>query len=654
MAFWDWFKKRVATSDEPIAIDDVPVKAERPAEGGNLRNGKKHGRWVERHEHEDTRWDAGKAVKLGTYGWQELTYADGVKQGRFVRRFSNGVAGRVGSYLDDKIDGRLLVRSSDGTLAGDGCFRADALHGHWVQYHDNGALRYESDYVDGKRDGVWREFYSSGKPKDEGTYERGIRCGLWRAWSAEGVLVEEGNYVEDKRHGDWQLRRSDGVVWAQGQFVAGEMQGPWRTIGVDGTLGQTHVATDETQLARWVELHCAIALVAAYEPTTAWVDHAKSTLNVMAQKWQVSETSLLGQPILSTPLDAAWQLRIAMGVPIHLCCRDELWARIVSALNALPAEAHEEAVVLVEREGLRYTPCMPRDWLTAILDNDSDDPRARIAVSAEASREFTMLRAQRFARRMPHTKTLILRECKFPDGFGVLFDNGYFALEQLLVMRSVADDIRQLYALIARATWVSQLQQLAIVESGGGPTDAELAALLRNPQLTSLASFTISDATLGAETARALREGGAGQHLETVELRECAFTVDAITALIASPSLKSLRLIDCQLPTMSARQAAAIDAPSLKTVKIINFSNLYEFDGLRRGAEWFARRIGNMPALGKLDELHLEMDLDEYAAQALLASPYLKTLKVLELTGDVEQRERDLLAAAIAGSGPPA
>ncbi|APR81112.1 Hypothetical protein A7982_06459 [Minicystis rosea] len=647
MAFWDRFKPK--TPGAPALVVQGM-----PQQGGALKNGKKHGRWIEREEREDTRWNEQTCTfdKLGTYGWRELDYVDGKKQGPFVWRHSNGMAQRIGTYVDDQIHGPLVIRYRSGTIAGEGTFRTGKLHGHWVQRHENGNLYYETDYVDDKRMGPWVWAEENGQVTERGAHDNGERTGEWSLWSKDGVLIEQGTYVTGKRHGAWKLRRADGSICAEGEYVAGVMHGPWRTVSKTGVLGPPRTCADEADLQRWGELEACVELIAAYDGGDAWVERAKSSFADLAQPWQVKRGESFGQATLSAPIGAAWQLRAAMAVPMHVVCRDEVWSIIASLLDKLPGEA----VALVEATGQRYPSYAPRDWLTAILENEQDDPRTRLVSRFEPGREFTTEQMRRFARRVPHLQALSLRECAFPDGFAPLFEHGFPELERLLVVRSemTEDGYRELLGVLARATWVGKLEQLAIVGNGGGPSDTQLAALLANPHFTALTYFTIDDATVGPATARALRDGVAARSLVEVTLRDSRLDVAALTALATCPALEELELRDCELPDMTTRQAMAITSPKLRRVKLAGTLGVEEYAyGDQRSGYAVARRLAVMPALSKLELLDLsDNHLDGLAARVLARSPYIRGIRKLDWTANEGADELAELGSSLVANKP--
>lgn len=700
MGFWERFRGK----QPPPALE---ARVTSPPEfGGELRKGKKHGRWAERDETEETRRvEATFTIhKLGTYGWRELVYADGLKHGPFVERHSTGFVRRSGSYAHDLLEGPVVLRTRSGELEAEGAYLAGEREGQWRYWYPDGALEIEAHFVAGKqqgaytkhhangrlaeqgtvaggtRDGAWKEWSAEGQPLvdaayvagerdgawkkwsvagnlvEEGSYIAGAREGAWKCWTATGTLIEDGNYTAGKRHGAWKLRRADGSICAEGEYAAGVMTGPWRRISVAGVASEPRAVADEAELVLWGELEVATELIAAYAPTPEWIARVKAAFAELAQPWQVTtRTDAYGQTFASVPIGVGWQLRIASGVPEHTAIRDEVWSRIITALEKLPDRA--AAVAFVRATGKRFPTFAPREWLTAILEEETDDIRTQLVSRFEPGREFNELRSQRFQRRVPHLEEFSIRECSFPVGFAALFEHGYPELDRLVIVRNsigVRDAVRDLYGLLARATWPTKLRQLAIVESGPGPSDEQLAELFANPHLGALKLLTLDDCTLGPATARALRDGPVAKTLEFLSLRDSRIDAAALAALAACPTLDELELRDCELGDMTSREAMAIKSPKLRILKLSGTLGVekHASDDERSGYA-VMRRLAVMPALTSVVDLDLsDNDLDGLAARALARSPYLAALKRLDWTGNNERGEEgveDLCAALPAG-----
>ena len=78
--------------------DGKPLSA---SDAGELRNGKRHGRWSVRHADGNV---------------EEGPYVDGKKHGRWTWRFANGNVWE-GPFVDGNLNGRWTVRFADGSVS---------------------------------------------------------------------------------------------------------------------------------------------------------------------------------------------------------------------------------------------------------------------------------------------------------------------------------------------------------------------------------------------------------------------------------------------------------------------------------------------------------------------------------------------------------
>ena len=104
---------------------------------GSLREGKKHGQWVE-------------YLADGTY--HQGSYVEGKKHGHWNVLAAGGNS-RDGSYVEGKKHGRWTERQVDGTYQ-QGSYVAGRRHGRWRVHQTDGTI-HEGPYVAGKRHGRW-------------------------------------------------------------------------------------------------------------------------------------------------------------------------------------------------------------------------------------------------------------------------------------------------------------------------------------------------------------------------------------------------------------------------------------------------------------------------------------------------------------------
>lgn len=165
---------------------------------GELRGGKRNGRWVLRSARE------GDDSNVSSEG----TYVAGKRQGRWTRRAVFPWAtdwGRTGleitdegTYLDDKRHGYWVYRrvGTDAEASQEGAYVNGRRHGHWIERSDGDVD--QGAHVHDKRHGHWTMSIV-------GTNPEGTRLG-----EIGGVI--EGPYVAGSRHGRWTTRFATGSV----------------------------------------------------------------------------------------------------------------------------------------------------------------------------------------------------------------------------------------------------------------------------------------------------------------------------------------------------------------------------------------------------------------------------------------------------------
>ena len=170
---------------------------------------------------------------------------DGKKHGKWIERYPDEVVGE-GAYVEGKRQGPWVFRAKDGTVT-EGAYMVGKQHGPWVErFGGSGTV---DEHLRGERDGGTR---SGHRPCiSEGLYVGGKRDGNWverckfaDAWGVKKIPYVEGKvhgqvvdrmpdgdvfewpYVDGKRHGRFVGRQADGTV-VEGAFVDGERHGRW-------------------------------------------------------------------------------------------------------------------------------------------------------------------------------------------------------------------------------------------------------------------------------------------------------------------------------------------------------------------------------------------------------------------------------------------
>lgn len=251
---------------------------------GNLRRGKKEGKWVHEREFKDGRlayekvtpYLKGRCHGAGFYFWYndrgrqtvELTelFANGEVVGRPRFPASRNRCEPADSWLhtpdaarwasvehqgpDEQGNGRLVYRNGD--IVWGGAYVKGKRHGEWIErfiesrdpHHTDECwgsdLEGRGSFVHGKKEGrwVWRD--SNGNEIGYGTFVRGNRHGEWVCRDVNGNVLRQGRFVQNEKHGRWidQIPKYDyrdidlnkrfgaGFV-GEGRYTQGNPTGQW-------------------------------------------------------------------------------------------------------------------------------------------------------------------------------------------------------------------------------------------------------------------------------------------------------------------------------------------------------------------------------------------------------------------------------------------
>ena len=248
---------------------------------GLLRDGQRHGNWVERYS--DGTVYEGPYVNGERHGdWVERfasghvsegPYADGKRHGNWVTRLPDGGV-HEGPIVHGKRHGHWVQAAADGGVY-EGPYVNDEKHGNWVERFANGTVQ-EGPYVDGKKRGNWVERFANGTVQ-EGPYVNGERDGDWIEWYGHGPFrVARRRWVNGRKHGDTVLWHRSGGGVSLYPYVDGEWHGihlacelgrranlQWVVVYENGERGEFYNDYDDIedqQLARAAAGACARVL----------------------------------------------------------------------------------------------------------------------------------------------------------------------------------------------------------------------------------------------------------------------------------------------------------------------------------------------------------------------------------------------------------
>ena len=197
----------------------------------------------------------------GSVNGQELnkTDANGLKQGKWKKNYSNGRVRYEGQFKDDKpyglfkyyYDNSSLQATNnhvgDGTVANHvyhkngkikakGIYRGTLKDSLWQYFNENELLVLEESYVLDTLHGTHRTYYDNGQLGEELNYDHGIKHGPWKKFFIDGKPWVEANYEKGNLHGDFKMFREGGKPKVRGKYHLGIRTGVWLNFNDNGSV----------------------------------------------------------------------------------------------------------------------------------------------------------------------------------------------------------------------------------------------------------------------------------------------------------------------------------------------------------------------------------------------------------------------------------
>lgn len=185
-------------------------------------NGLKQGKWIKKYVNGQVRYkgyfvdDKPQGVfkqydRSGNLKARQYYYGDSL-QCSTVLFYPQGDTLAYGRHFNKMKDSIWNYYNEKGQLMMTESYRKGVYHGDFIYYHQNGSKWQYIHYENGKKDGHWKRFYRNGNPMFETFYEDGMRQDTFKTYYPDGQLEVVVPYVNDLKHGKFILYDRHGNV----------------------------------------------------------------------------------------------------------------------------------------------------------------------------------------------------------------------------------------------------------------------------------------------------------------------------------------------------------------------------------------------------------------------------------------------------------
>ena len=202
------------------------------------------------------------ALSLQLYAQEDLnkTDANGLKQGKWEKKFENGQIRYTGQFIDDKPVGAFFYYYENGGKSSEVTYENESDVSHARFFHKNATIMAEGDYYKRQKHGEWKyydnqtalsliEHYENGVLQGNRViyflngqvsaiepYENGVKNGAFKEYFPNGMVKLEGTYLDGNFDGDYVQYFDDGTVYIEGQYKAAVKDGQWYYYDGEGGI----------------------------------------------------------------------------------------------------------------------------------------------------------------------------------------------------------------------------------------------------------------------------------------------------------------------------------------------------------------------------------------------------------------------------------
>lgn len=185
----------------------------------------------------------------------EWEFENGVRSGKSIWYYPNGMRAREVDYAEGKIDGKVLAWDPQEKLIQDDTYFNGRKHASKVLHHApdkkkaEGWILYAEEPIETAYD--WINGTIATTPLDPPGVDE--KHGQWVWWYPNGQKYSEGRYLNDQPVGLWVFWHSNGQKQMEGEYSTGVLVGKWTWWKEDGSVlrsedyGQAAVSSNDAE-----------------------------------------------------------------------------------------------------------------------------------------------------------------------------------------------------------------------------------------------------------------------------------------------------------------------------------------------------------------------------------------------------------------------
>ncbi len=183
------------------------------------------------------------------------TDSNGLKQGNWGKKYSNGNIKYTGKFKDNKPVGEFKRYYENKSLQSVMIYAKDGTSAKTTFYYKNSAIAAEGKYSGTKKDSLWKyySFYGEHLSNIE-SYDKGLKNGISREFYEDGTISQERLWKNGILDGKWRMWFPGNKLRLETQYKSGKINGLFKSFYPDGTLEISGNYSDDIRVGKWTHI----------------------------------------------------------------------------------------------------------------------------------------------------------------------------------------------------------------------------------------------------------------------------------------------------------------------------------------------------------------------------------------------------------------
>ncbi|MGQ1787163.1 toxin-antitoxin system YwqK family antitoxin [Saccharicrinis sp. GN24d3] len=164
-----------------------------------------------------------------------VTFKDDKPVGKMTRYYFNGNKKVVVDYNEDQY-GKAILYSENGKISAKGFYQGTQKDSLWQFFSPEGVLYTKESYKEGLKNGITTHFFKKGNVAEEVEWKDDVKDGIWKKYHENGQLKMTSSHKDGKIEGEYIVFYPDGKPEVQGKFEHGLEEGTWLVFTHAGNL----------------------------------------------------------------------------------------------------------------------------------------------------------------------------------------------------------------------------------------------------------------------------------------------------------------------------------------------------------------------------------------------------------------------------------